>query len=73
MYGAPRQPRAPRQPQGEQPVKADEEALVFAQGADKKTPGKQPKNDSSSKSSSSFSSISRGNKTPTIICKNCGK
>ena len=34
----PRQPRAPHKPQGEQPVKADEEALVFAQGADKKNP-----------------------------------
>jgi len=73
MDGAPRQPCAPRQPQGEQPIKVDEEALVFAQGADKKTPGKQPKNDSSSKSSSSSGSVSRGNKTPMIICKNCGK
>jgi hypothetical protein len=73
MDGAPRQPRAPCQPQGDQPVKADEEALVFAQGADKKPPGKPPKNDSSSKSSSSSSSVSRGNKTPTIICRNCGK
>jgi len=73
MDSALRQPRAPRQPQGEQPVKADEEALVFAQGADKKTPGKSPKNDSSSKGSSSSSSVSRKNKTPTIICKNCGK
>jgi len=73
MDGAPRQPRAPHQSQGAQPIKADEEALVFAQGADKKTPGKQPKNDSSSKSSLSSISVSRGNKTPTIICKNCGK
>ena len=73
MDGTPHQPHVPRQPQGGQPVKADEEALVFAQGADKKTPGKPPKNDSSSKSSSSSSSVSRGNKTPTIICRNCGK
>jgi hypothetical protein len=73
LDGAPRQPRAPRQPQGEQPVKAEEEALVFAQGADKKTSGKPQKNDSLSKSSSSSSSVSRGNKTPTIICRNCGK
>jgi hypothetical protein len=58
MDSAPRQPHAPHQPQGEQPVKADEEALVFAQGADKKTPGKSPKNDSSSKGSSSSSSPS---------------
>ena len=73
LDGAPRQSRAPRQPQGEQPVKAEQEVLVFAQGADKKTSGKPQPNDSSSKSSSSSSSFSRGNKTPTIICRNCGK
>ena len=67
MDSVPCQPCAPRQPQGEQPVKADKEALVFAQGADKKPPGKPPKNDALSKSSSSSGSVSRGNKTPTII------
>ena len=69
MDSVPCQPRAPRPPQGEQPVKVDKEALVFAQGADKKPTGKPPKNNASSKSSLSPGSVPRGNKTPTIICK----
>ena len=74
MDSAPRLPRgSPRQPQVEQPAKTEEEALVFAQGADKKTAGKPPKTDTSSKSSSSSGSVSRGQKNPTIICRNCGK
>lgn len=74
MDSAPRLPRGPpRQPQVEQPAKTEEEALVFAQGADKKTAGKPPKTDTSSKSSSSSGSVSRGQKNPTIICRTCGK
>jgi len=43
----------PRQPPVGQPVKQEDEALVFAQGADNDKPTKgTPKNDSSSKSSS---------------------
>jgi hypothetical protein len=37
MDSAPRQPCTTRQNQGEQQVKTDKEALVFAQGSDKKT------------------------------------
>jgi len=50
----PRTPRGPpRQPPVGQPVKQEDEALVFAQGADNDKPTKgTPKNDSSSKSSS---------------------
>lgn len=75
MDSAPRLPRGnPRQPQVEQPAKNEEEALVFAQGADKKTSWKPPKTDTSSKSSSSSGSVSREKKkNPTIICRYCGK
>ena len=55
VNNVPRTPRGPPcQPLVGQPVKQEDEALVFAQGADndKPTQGK-PKNDSSSKSSSS--------------------
>ena len=73
MDSTPRAPRNPRQQQGEQPVKAEEEALVFAQNADKKPPGKPSKNESPSKSTASTGSVNRHNKNPTIICENCGK
>ena len=71
----PRQPRGPpRPPPAEQPMKQDDEALVFAQGADKdKLPKGKPKNDSSSKSLSSSGSVSRGTKYRMVICKNCGQ
>ena len=73
MDSTPRTTCTPRQQQGEQPAKTDEEALVFTQGADKKPPGKPTKHDSSSKSSLSLGSVSHHNKNPTIICKNCSK
>ena len=71
----PRQPRGPpHQPPAEQPIKKDDEALVFAQGTDKDTPPKgKPKTKSSSKSSSSSGSVSRGPKYRMVICKNCGQ
>jgi hypothetical protein len=61
----PRQPHGPPcQPPAEQPIKKEDEALVFAQGTDKDTtpPKGKPKNESSSKSSSSSGSVSRGTK-----------
>ena len=70
-----RTPRGPpRPPPGEQPVKQEEEALVFAQGtaAAQPTIG-NPKTNSPSKSSSSSGSVSRGEKVRMIICKNCGQ
>ncbi len=71
----PRQPHGPpRQPPAEQPIKKDDEALIFAQGTDKDTPPKgKPKTESSSKSSSSSGSVSRGPKYRMVICKNCGQ
>jgi len=75
----PRSPRGPpRPPPGEQPVKQEDEALVFAQGtatsgtATLLTIGK-PKPDSPSKSSSSSGSVSWCAKIRMIICKNCGQ
>jgi hypothetical protein len=71
----PRQPRGPpRQPPAEQPIKKDDEALVFAQGMDKDTPPKgKPKTKSSSKSSSSSGSVFCCPKYRMVICKNCGQ
>ena len=71
----PRTPRGPpRQPPVGQPLKQEDEALVFAQGADNDKPTKgTPKNDSSSKSSSSSGSVSRGTKYRMVISKNCGQ
>ena len=73
MDSTPRLPCGPpRQPPGEQPIKTKDEALVFAQGVDKTTPGKT-KNDSPSKSSSSSGSVSRSSKITTVVCKNYGQ
>ena len=64
----------PHQPPVGLPVKQEDEALVFAQGADNDKPTKgKPKNDSSSKSSSSSRSVSRGTKYRMVICKTCGQ
>jgi len=70
----PRTPGPPHQPPVGQPVKQEDEALVFAQGTnnDKPTKGK-PTNDSASKSSSSSGSVSCGTKYRMVICKNCGQ
>jgi hypothetical protein len=56
-----RQPRGPPcQPPAKQPIKNDDEALVFAQGTDKDTPPKgKPKTESSSKSLFFWVSLSR--------------
>ena len=68
-----RQPCGPPQQHPCDPKpKQEEEALVFAQNSDKKTPG-TPKSDAGSKTSSSSGSVSGGRKTRVIICKTCGQ
>ena len=68
-----RQPRGPPQQHPRDPTpKQEEEALVFAQNSDKKTPG-TPKSDAGSKTSSLSGSASGGRKTRVIICKTCGQ
>jgi hypothetical protein len=53
------------------PIKQEEEALVFAQGSDKKSPSK-PKEDGS-KSLSSSSSLTSKPQITNVRCKACGK
>jgi hypothetical protein len=53
------------------PIKQEEEALVFAQGSDKKSPSK-PKEDGS-KSLSSSSSLTSKSQITNVRCKACGK
>jgi hypothetical protein len=53
------------------PIKQEEEALVFAQGSDKKTPSK-PK-DEGSKSLSSSSYLTSEQQITNVCCKACGK
>ena len=76
--GTPNRPgRGQQQPQKQdQPIKQEEEALVFAQGSDKpdkKLTGKVDSTGSSSKSSSSSGSVTHGAKPTRIICRSCGK
>jgi hypothetical protein len=73
MDSAPRQPPGPpRHPPIEQPVKTNDEALVFAQSTDKPSTDNK-KNDSFSKGSSSSGSVSRGSKITMVVCRNCGR
>jgi hypothetical protein len=71
----PHTPRGPPRPSpGEQAVKQEDEALVFAQGTATAQPTiGNPKTDSPSKSFSSSGSASHGKKVRMIISRNCGQ
>jgi hypothetical protein len=72
----PRTPRTPQQPRDAPPKPAEDEALVFAQGADNRKPSQQDKPKQGSSKGSTTSSSSSTKATPKITkvyCKLCGK
>ena len=74
---APRTPRTPQPPRDPTPKPAEDEALVFAQGADKSKSSTDKKPRPDSKGSTSSSSMSASGKAmpkiTKVYCKNCGK